>query len=224
MTVVEQRIRAIITEFQAISTARLQDKWPSIYLELLIGSNVIGIYKCDPKTFIFSPDPADKGRLCSKLHHVALKSANCLHTCSSCGCVAAIAAIGGYVGSPDTDWLPDGYRQSATGQIEPLIETSFQCNFYIHQAKIRRGNAKTGLVDAKLIISMGQLQAQSSELPAETLTPIWNETLSVNCFTLMRSPYFVKEFPPILSVDLFDGTEKKVRTIVKVQVFYTFSV
>lgn len=208
LTVVEQRIQAIISEFKSIATSRLQDKWPFLMLELINGTSVIGTYQCDPKKFIFSSEQMDKGRLCARPHHIVVKSANCLHPCRNCGCVAAIAEICGFVGT-DVDWIPDGYRQTGDGQIEPVIDASFECNFYIHQAKIRRGNLMSGLVNGKLAVTLNDLQTETSAL-APSLSPHWNETLRVNCVTLMRSPHSVKQFPPILVIDLYDMSGKKV--------------
>lgn len=82
-------------------------------------------------------------------------------------------------------------------------DTYFNCNIYLHQAKIRPGSDVTGLCDPKIRVTFLNCQKESKVL-YQTLSPIWNEIIK---FENLRFPgkveYYVDN-PPLVALELYD--------------------
>lgn len=205
----KKKIKTITKELKIIIDTHLQDKWPDLIVETLAGSIPTSMYRCDPKNYMFSQTKHSQGKLCGHRHDVIFKSNACQHSCSSCGCVAAVSDASIWIGTAHekSEWIPEGCRQTRNGCLETVIESSFKCNVYVHQAKITRANNRNGQINTKVAVTLNGLQGLTKIMPG-SWSPVWNETISFDRVTVSRSPVSVKCFPPSLTVEIINVDAK----------------
>lgn len=83
-------------------------------------------------------------------------------------------------------------------------------NVYVHQAKIRPGNDKNCMADPKVMATLQHLQANTKTCTI-TLSPIWNEVLTINSIKLLGPPSSFRQNPPIILIELFDVDQGQVK-------------
>lgn len=169
------------------------------------------------------------GRKCNKRHTIVLKVIRicllilqricnfyyvtcsvqpklCKHSCINCGCVYGTCDVNIWLGtvSDSIDWIPNGCRKTSDEQLQIAVNSRFQCNLYVHQAKIRPIMDKTkNVCNAKLVATLNHLQG-STTIRNDTFSPIWNEVITFNGLLLPGTPSSYKFNPPKISMDLFD--------------------
>lgn len=201
----KKKIKTITKELKIVIDNHLQDKWPDLIVETLAVSIPTSIYRTDPKHHMFSQTKHSQGKLCGKRHDIVFKSTACLHSCSSCGCVSAVGDVTIWIGTvhEKSEWMPDGCREINNGCLETVIDSSFKCNVYVHQAKITRANVRNGHVNTKVAVTLNSLQGLTKVI-TESWSPVWNETISFDGVSVRRSPVSVQCFPPSLTVEIIN--------------------
>lgn len=87
---------------------------------------------------------------------------------------------------------------------KPIVpETHFKCRIFLHQAKIRPGNDRSGLCDPLVRIMICN-QSADTPIVFETLSPIWNTVISFDRIILPGSFDIYLNNPPLLIVELYD--------------------
>lgn len=208
LVAVKKKIKTISKELKMIIDTHLQDKWPDLIVETLAGSMPTSICRSDPKHYMFSQARHSQGKLCGKRHNIIFKSSACLHSCISCGCISAVGDASMWIGTvhEKSEWIPDGCRETH-GRLDTVIDSSFKCNVYVHQAKITRANVRNDQVNTKVAVTLNVLQGVTKVKPG-SWSPVWNETISIDGVTVGRSPVSVKCFPPILTVEIINVDAK----------------
>lgn len=83
------------------------------------------------------------------------------------------------------------------------MHSNFECNLYVHQAKIRPTIGKYAACNAKLLATLTNLQGMTST-KMDSFSPLWNEVIMFNSLSLPGEPLSYKLNPPKISLDLFD--------------------
>lgn len=208
LVAVKKKIKKISKELKLIIDTHLQDKWPDLIVETLAGSIPTSIYRSNPKHYMFSQTRHSQGKLCGKRHNIVFKSSACMHSCSSCGCVTTVGDANIWIGTvhEKSEWIPEGCRKTHNGRLETVINSTFKCNVYVHQAKITSANVRKCQVNTKVVVTLNALQGMTKVVGS--WSPVWNETISFDGVTLNRSPDSVKCFPPSLTVDVINVDAK----------------
>lgn len=139
------------------------------------------------------------------------KPIECSHTCTHCGCYYGSANLSVWIGTNQdkTNALPDDCVATENGQVSSAANSMFECNLYIHQAKIRPGADKSGLANVRITASLNDTQG-STAIINNTLSPLWNEVITFNCIKLVGSPLSYFHQPAIIFLDIYDIDGKKV--------------
>lgn len=134
------------------------------------------------------------------------KPIECSHTCTHCGCYYGSANLSVWIGTNQdkTNALPDDCVETENGQVSSAANSMFECNVYIHQAKIRPGADKSGLADVRITASLNDTQG-STAIINNTLSPLWNEVITFNCIKLVGSPLSYLHQPAVIFLDIYDG-------------------
>lgn len=93
--------------------------------------------------------------------------------------------------------------------MENVIQSRFSCNLYVHQAKIRTGNIKSGLANARVVAYLSNAVA-ATKTSENTLSPVWNEMLTINFITIYGPPSTLQMHSPLVALELYDGNRSKV--------------
>lgn len=103
------------------------------------------------------------------------------------------------------EWIPDGFKTlPAKGNLVCSISTRFKLNLYIHQAKIRpNGMDRNGLINGKIIATINEMQVMT-KIVNNSLSPIWNEMITISCMQLMGTSCSYESNPPIITLELYD--------------------
>lgn len=104
--------------------------------------------------YVFSQADDACGRYCGNVQSVLIKPVTCQHSCFDCGCVFGQFEVLIWIGSDKekNEWIPQKTIELSMNKMSFSIEKYFKCNVYVHQAKIRPGNDKSGLCDPKLVV------------------------------------------------------------------------
>lgn len=105
--------------------------------------------------------------------------------------------------------MPDDCVETENGQISSGPSSVFECNLYVHQAKIHPGSDKTGLADVKITATLNDTQG-FTKLVQNTLSPLWNEVITFNCIKLTGSPLSYVHEPTVMLLDIYDFDGRKV--------------
>lgn len=116
-----------------------------------------------------------------------------------------MADVGIWFGSESesTDWMPNGCRRTPAGLFEIAIKSNFQCNLYVHQAKIRPIIGPNNVCNRKVFATLGWLQG-TTNIANDPFAPVWNEVITFNNISLAGALTCFKLNPPKIALDLFD--------------------
>lgn len=201
-----------VNEIDQFIHTRIQDMWPDIFLYLLMGSKPVAICKLNAIDFAHSQNSAYAGIYSRTRRALAFKSINCTHTCQKCGCLFANLEGWIWIGlEPErSDVLNHvGWINSEEFYYTPRDYTMYNCKVFIYQAKIRPGNDKGGLCDAKIRVSFTDCLSETSVIRG-TLSPVWNEVIKMQGICIPGTSDWFNHDPPIVAIEIFDEDAKNV--------------
>jgi len=92
-----------------------------------------------------------------------LKNINCEHNCNNCGCIYGRADVFLWIGKEKDkkNCLPYEWQEKNDFNkigVDCVTDNYFNCNLYIHQAKIKPGINVNGLCDGRLQVTFNNWQ------------------------------------------------------------------
>lgn len=96
------------------------------------------------------------------------------------------------------------WKQTEMFYWSPVVPyTIYKCRLFIHQAKVRPGNDKSGLSDAYVRVMFAGQTAQTS-IEHATLSPVWNAVITFQNIMLPGAVEWYIRNPPLVAIEIFD--------------------
>lgn len=145
---------------------------PKVYLNITCDGKLLAFHRFEMINYFHSQAFDAKGENCGKIQTIlmkvccvefylkhcvislSLKPTTCSHTCAKCGCFFGKIDILMWIGSEKevNEWLPSNTVLTASNKVNFSLECFYNCNAYVHQAKVQPGIEGSGLNDTKLVV------------------------------------------------------------------------